>query len=71
MVQLVQDDANNNVGGLKVALVYSDNEELLSMLSQQLERIKNLYLEYTSKVGGIITSHAGPGTIGVSYYPVV
>lgn len=68
MVQLVQEDAAG-VGALKVALIRTDNEELLAMLSQQLDRIENLELEYIGKLGGIITSHVGPGAIAVSYYP--
>jgi len=72
MVQLVQDDATN-IGALRVGLIHADNEELLSILSQQLEGNlhENLELEYTSRIGGIIASHVGPGAIGVSYYPVV
>jgi len=70
MAQLVQDDAAN-VESLRVSLIHGGNEELLSKLSQQLEEIGNLELEYTSMVGGIVTSHVGPGAIGVSYYPVV
>ncbi|MFQ6043945.1 MAG: DegV family protein, partial [Candidatus Poribacteria bacterium] len=70
MVQLARDDATD-IGTLRVGLIHADNEELLSMLSRQLAEIENLELEYTSKVGGIVTSHVGPGAIGVSYYPVV
>jgi len=69
MVQLVQDDVNN-LGALRASLVFSDNEEFLSTLSQELEEIENLAIEYTSKIGGVITSHVGPEVIGVSYYPV-
>ena len=68
MAQLVEEDAAG-VGALKVALIRTDNEEVLSMLSQQLERIENVELEYAGKLGGIITSHVGPGAIAVSYYP--
>jgi len=56
---------------LKVGLICTDNEEVFSMLSQQLAQIGNLELEYIGKVGGIITSHVGPGAIGVSYYPAL
>ena len=69
MVQLVQDDATN-IGALRVGIVLSDNEELLSLISQQLEGIENLELKYMGRIGGVITSHAGPGTIGISYYPM-
>ncbi len=68
MAQLVEEDAVG-VRALKVALIRTDNEEVLSMLSQQLERIENVELEYAGKLGGIITSHVGPGAIAVSYYP--
>jgi DegV family protein with EDD domain len=70
MVQLVQDDATN-IGALRFGLIYADNEELLSTLSQQLKKREELKYEYTSKVGGVITSHVGPEVIGVSYYPMV
>ena len=71
MAQLVQDDATN-IGALRVCLIHADNEELLSILSQQLEGNLhgNLELEYTSRIGGVITSHVGPGAIGISYHPV-
>lgn len=69
MAQLVRDAAE--AGALKVGLICTDNEEVFSMLSQQLAQIGNLELEYIGKVGGIITSHVGPGAIGVSYYPAL
>ena len=69
IVQIVQDGADNT-GALKICLMHSGNEELLSILSQQLEEIENLELVCTGKIGGVITSHIGPGAIGVSYYPM-
>lgn len=70
IVQLVQDEAIN-IRALRVCLMHAGNEELLSILSQQLEGIENLELACTGKIGGVITSHIGPGAIGISYYPVV
>jgi DegV family protein with EDD domain len=70
IVQLAQDEAIN-IRALRVCLMHAGNEELLSILAQQLEEIENLELACTGKIGGVITSHIGPGAIGISYYPVV
>ncbi|RLF92904.1 DegV family protein, partial [Thermococci archaeon] len=66
MAQLVEDEVSK--GKIKMGLIYTDNEETMSILSQYLERIENLEIVYKGRAGGVITSHTGPGTIGISYY---
>jgi len=54
---------------VRIGLIYTDNEEELSLLNKYLGAVENIEVVYRGKAGGVITSHVGPGTIGFSFYP--
>jgi len=66
--QIVSDAAARK-GRLKIGLIYADNEDYLSMLKDELVKINNIEIEFVSRIGAVIASHAGPDAIGVSFYP--
>lgn len=68
LAQLAQNDAVN-AQKLTLSAVCTDNEQVLNQLLEQLDKIKNIEIEYRGKIGGVITSHVGTGALGISLLP--
>lgn len=52
---------------LRYSLAESDNGDLVTGLLERLRKIENTSLVYRAKIGGVVSSHAGPGTLGVTF----
>jgi len=65
-VELVE-NAARGVSGLRLAVAESDNSEVMTCLLERLMKIPGLSLVNRCKLGGVITSHSGPGTLGISF----
>jgi DegV family protein with EDD domain len=60
--QAVQDSSR-----LLLAVAESDNGEVMSALLERLEKIPGVSMVFRGKIGGVITSHVGPGALGVAF----
>jgi len=65
-VELVENAARGG-SGLRLAVAESDNSEVMTSLLERLMKIPGLSLVNRCKLGGVITSHSGPGTLGISF----
>ena len=65
-VELVENAARKG-SGLRLAVAESDNSEVMTSLLERLMKIPGLSLVNRCKLGGVITSHSGPGTLGISF----
>jgi DegV family protein with EDD domain len=65
-VELVKDAAVNG-NSLRLSTGESDNSDLMSGLVSRLVAISGVSLVYRCKLGGVITSHTGPGALAVSF----
>jgi len=54
-------------GKIKLAAAESDNSDLMSSLLERAIKIDGVSLVYRGKIGGVVTSHAGPGTLGITF----
>lgn len=52
---------------LRYSLAESDNGDLVDGLLERLQKVKSAAPVYRAKIGGVVASHAGPGTIGVTF----
>ncbi len=52
---------------LRLSFAESDNGEIASGLLTRLMRIPGVSLVHRCKLGGVITSHAGPGALAISF----
>jgi len=52
---------------LLLAVGESDNSEVMTDLLVRLEGISGVSLIFRVKLGGVITSHAGPGALGIAF----
>ncbi len=52
---------------LLLAVGESDNSEVMTDLLGRLEGISGVSLIFRGKLGGVITSHAGPGALGIAF----
>ncbi len=64
-VELVEKAAQE--GPLRLTVAESDNGEVVTRLLERLLRIPGVTLVYRCKLGGVITSHAGPGPIAITF----
>jgi DegV family protein with EDD domain len=65
-VELVEKKAAEGPN-LRYSLAESDNSELVEGLLDRLRKVKNAQFVYRAKIGGVVASHAGPGTLGVTF----
>ncbi len=65
-VELVERQAAEG-HSIKYSLAESDNGLLVDGLLERLQRIKNATMVYRARIGGVVASHAGPGTLGVTF----
>jgi len=65
-VELVEQAAREH-SRLILTVAESDNSEVMTELLGRLERIPGVSLVFRGKIGGVITSHAGPGALGIAF----
>ncbi len=65
-VELVE-QAAQKYSRLLLAVGESDNREVMTDLLGRLEGISGISLIFRGKLGGVITSHAGPGALGIAF----
>jgi DegV family protein with EDD domain len=68
-VELVEHKAREG-SSLRFSVAESDNGDVMTGLLERLMKIPGLSLVYRCKLGGVITSHGGPGTLGISFVKV-
>jgi len=64
--ELVEKAANDETR-LRLSVVESDNSDVMTGLLERLLRVPGVSLVHRCKLGGVITSHAGPGTLGITF----
>jgi fatty acid-binding protein DegV len=65
-VELVENGAREG-SRLRLSVAESDNSEVMTGLLERLMKIQGVSLVHRCKLGGVITSHGGPGTFGISF----
>jgi len=65
-VELVENEARKG-SRLRLAVAESDNSEVMTGLLERLMMVPGLSLVHRCKLGGAITSHTGPGTLGITF----
>jgi DegV family protein with EDD domain len=65
-VELVENEARESLR-LRLSVAESDNGDVMIGLLERLMKIPGLSLVHRCKLGGVITSHGGPGTLGISF----
>jgi DegV family protein with EDD domain len=65
-VELVEKAAGEG-SRLRLSVAESDNGEVMTSLLDRLMKIPGLLLVHQCKLGGVITSHSGPGALGISF----
>lgn len=51
---------------LSLSVAESDNSEIMTGLLERITKIPGVSFVYRGKIGGVITSHVGPGLLGVA-----
>jgi hypothetical protein len=70
-VELVENDKYH--GRIRVTslivlpVAESDNSDLVTGILERLVKLPGLSLVHRCKLGGVITSHAGPGVLGITF----
>ena len=55
--------------GLRVAIAHADAEEWVGTLSELAWRVRpNAEIEFTSTLGAVVGTHAGPGAVGFFWF---
>jgi len=65
-VELIEKEAAKNMP-LSLIVAESDNTDVATGLVNRLTRIPDVNLIQRCKIGGVITSHTGPGVLGVTF----
>ncbi len=65
-VELVEEAANFDVR-LRLSVAESDNSDVMTGLLMRLLRVPGVSLVHRCKLGGVCTSHAGPGALGITF----
>jgi len=65
-VELVENEAQGG-GRLQLSVAESDNSDVMTGLLERLMKIPGVSLVHRCKIGGVITSHGGPGTLGITF----
>jgi DegV family protein with EDD domain len=62
-------DATTEGPGLRVAIAHADAEEWVGTLSELVWRVRpNAEIEFTSTLGAVVGTHAGPGAVGFFWF---
>lgn len=64
-VELLEKEATG--GHVRYSLAESDNSDIVDALLERLQKVKNASPVYRAKIGGVVASHAGPGTLGMTF----
>lgn len=67
-VEIVEKAARDE-GPLRLSVGQSDNCEFVTSLLERLLAIQGVTLVHRCNLGGVITSHSGPGAVGVTFVP--
>jgi DegV family protein with EDD domain len=55
--------------GLRIAIAHADAPEWVGILSELVWRVRpNAEIEFTSTLGAVVSTHAGPGTVGFFWF---
>jgi DegV family protein with EDD domain len=65
-VELAENEAREG-SRLRLSVAESDNGDVVTGLLERLMKIPGISLVHRCKLGGVITSHGGPGTFGISF----
>lgn len=65
-VELVEQAAPER-SRLLLSVAESDNSEIMSALLERLVKIPGVSIVFRGKIGGVITSHVGPGALGIAF----
>jgi DegV family protein with EDD domain len=65
-VELVEQAAREH-SRLLLAVAESDNNDIMSALLKRLEKTPGVSMVFRGKIGGVITSHTGPGALGIAF----
>jgi len=65
-VELVENEAREGLP-LRLSVAESDNSDVMTGLLERLMKIPGVSLVHRCKLGGVITSHSGPGTLGITF----
>ena len=62
-------EATTDGPGLRVAIAHADAEEWVGTLSELAWRVRpNAEIEFTSTLGAVVGTHAGPGAVGFFWF---
>ncbi len=62
-------EATTEAPGLRVAIAHADAEEWVGTLSELVWRVRpNAEIEFTSTLGAVVGTHAGPGAVGFFWF---
>jgi DegV family protein with EDD domain len=62
-------EATTDGSGLRVAIAHADAEEWVGTLSELAWRVRpNAEIEFTSTLGAVVGTHAGPGAVGFFWF---
>jgi DegV family protein with EDD domain len=62
-------DATGDEAGLRVAIAHADAPEWIGTLSELVWRVRpKAEIEFTSTLGAVVSTHAGPGTVGFFWF---
>lgn len=62
-------EATGEGPGLRVAIAHADAEEWVGTLSELVWRVRpNAEIEFTSTLGAVVGTHAGPGAVGFFWF---
>lgn len=65
-VELLEKEASQG-HTVRYSLAESNNTDLVEGLLERLQKVNNVVFVYRAKIGGVIASHAGPGTLGITF----
>lgn len=68
LLELVSDMVGPEGGALHVGLVHSRNPEAAARLEEEIGRRFDVAEIFTTELGPVVGTHAGPGALGVAFY---
>ena len=61
--------ATENRAGLRIAIAHADAPEWVGTLSELVWRVRpKAEIEFTATLGAVVSTHAGPGTVGFFWF---
>jgi DegV family protein with EDD domain len=62
-------EATTDEAGLRIAVAHADAPEWVGILSELVWRVRpKAEIEFTSTLGAVVSTHAGPGTVGFFWF---